>query len=141
MVLPAWVRRAANHPFMMLGARVALGVVALGLTATTGYIANVNATIEDIEGRQITNAAATSVRFENLEGQIAAAANATNALSSRVSIGREDGIDFQDKTTDMLVRIIEQNAQLIAGQSSSAATIRSIEGRLTRLENQRDTGQ
>ena len=131
MSIPAWVLTAANHPLTTLTARAALAVVAAGFVAAAAYMGNVNATIANVKQEHAETTAADALRFERIEATV-------DAITKRIDIGREDRLEFQKSTTTMLQTIVTQNQQIMSGQADVAATVRSMEGRVTRLERRED---
>ena len=135
MRIPAWVRHLAFHPVVVAIARISLAVIALAFTGGVGYIASINGTIANVEEAQTLNKAATDLRFQGIEARITAGSVATEALSRNVDLGREDRVQFQNDTTQMLRMIVTQNQTILANQAASVARMDNFDDRLKRIEN------
>jgi len=126
-MVPAWVRRLANHPIVVLVARGVVMALGLGFGAASAYVFSLDSKINAANAAQSERNVEFETRFIQLT-------SAVHAIADQQDDARQDRLIFQGDVRDALDKLIDGQSILNSTQSGQIEQLRAIEYRLSRIE-------
>lgn len=126
-MVPAWVRRLANHPTVVLVARGVVMALGLGFGAASAYVLSLDAKISAANAAQAIQNVEFETRFIRLT-------SAVQAVADQQADARQDRLIFQGDVRESLDKLIDGQSILNSTQAGQIEQLRAIEYRLSRIE-------
>lgn len=127
-MVPAWVRKLGNHPIVVLVARGAIMALSLGVGTAAAYVMS-------IDNKVSAAAVAQEAKNSEFETRFIRITSAVSSIADQQDDAREDRLIFQGDVRTSLDKLIDGLSVIRSVQSGQIEQLRSIEYRLSRIEN------